>query len=235
MNGEMNKEGAKGLDAILEKGLQPLSVEAVKLAAQNDATLLDTRQPQEFTTGFVPGSVSIGLNVHFAEWAEQLISFDKPIVLIANAGEERESLVQLAKKGFSNLAGYLKGGFDAWKKAGEEIDMIIDVEADELAMDIPFDEKLLVLDVRKPVEYASGHVKDALNIPLDELADPMNIANIEEDQNVYIHCDSGNRSVTAASLLKRHGLHNLRNIVGGWDKIKDEGKIEKEKENTNLN
>jgi rhodanese-related sulfurtransferase len=235
MNAEINKESFEGQDAVLQKGLQPLSVEAVKQAAQNDVTLLDTRQPQEFTTGFIPGSISIALDGHFAECATQLISFQKPIVLIANAGEEKESLVQLARIGFSNFAGHLEGGFETWQKAGEEIDIIIDVEADELAMDIPFDEKLLVLDVRKPAEYAGGHVKNALNIPLYELTDTMIIASIEEDQNVYVHSDSGYRSVIAVSLLKRHGLHNLRNIVGGWNKIKEENKIEKEKEITNLN
>ncbi|MCU7551702.1 rhodanese-like domain-containing protein [Chitinophagaceae bacterium LB-8] len=234
MNEELNKED-KNLGPVVQKGLQPLSVEAVKIAAQNDATLLDTRQPQEFTMGFIPGSISIGLDEHFAEWANQLISYDKPIVLIANAGEERESLAQLAELGFTNFAGYLQGSIAAWQKAGEEIDIIIDVEADELAMDIPFDERLVVIDVRRPVEFAGGHVKDALNIPLDELADTVSIASIEEDQNIYIHCDSGYRSVIAASLLKRQGLHNLRNVLGGWDKIRDEDRIEKEKENTNLN
>jgi hydroxyacylglutathione hydrolase len=235
MNAEINKEGNKNLETAVQNGMKPLSVEAVKTALQNEATLLDTRQPDEFTSGFIPGSISIGLDEHFAEWATQLISFEKPIVLITNAGQERESLVQLAKLGFSNFAGYLQGSFEAWQNAGEEIDIIIDVEADELAMDIPFDEKLLVLDVRKPAEYAGGHIKDALNIPLDELADTVNIASIEDDQNVYIHCGSGYRSVIAASLLKRQGIHNLRNVLGGWDKIKDEKKIEKEREKTNLN
>lgn len=235
MNEEINKKDNETLDAVVQKGLQPLSVEAVKIAVQNDATLLDTRQPSEFTTGFIPGSINIGLDQRFDEWAPQLISFDKPLILIANTGEERQSLAQLAKLGYSKFAGYLQDSFEAWKKAGEEIDIIIDVEADELAMDIQFDEKILVLDVRKPAEYAGGHVKDALNIPLDELADPVSIASIEEDQNVYIHCGSGYRSVIAASLLKRQGLHNLRNVLGGWEKIKDENKIEKGKEKTNLN
>lgn len=235
MNAEINKGKNENLNEVVQKGMQPLSVAAVKIAMQNNATLLDTRQPHEFTMGFVPGSISIGLDEYFAEWAPQLIPFDRPIVLIAQEGEAEESWLQLAKLGFTNFAGYLQGSFDAWQKAGEEIDIIIDVEADELAMDIPFDEKLLVVDVRKPAEFAGGHVKDALNIPLDELADTVSIASIEEDQNVYIHSETGYRSVIAASLLKRHGLHNLRNVVGGWDKIKEENKIEKEQEKTNLN
>jgi rhodanese-related sulfurtransferase len=133
------------------------------------------------------------------------------------------------------VAGYLQGGFEAWVAAGEPIDLIIDVEADELAMDIPFDENLVVLDVRKPAEFADGHVKDARNIPLDELIDPAAMAQIEDEQNVYVHCAGGYRSVIAVSLLKRQGIHNLRNVVGGWARIKEQENIETVKENSVLN
>jgi hydroxyacylglutathione hydrolase len=129
----------------------------------------------------------------------------------------------------------VEGGFEAWKAAGEETDLIINIEADELAMDIPFDDKLVILDVRKPAEFAEGHVKDALNIPVNDLTDPLNIASFEEDQNIYVHCQGGYRSMIATSLLKREGIHNLRNIVGGYNKIKEEPKIKTEKEKSVLN
>jgi rhodanese-related sulfurtransferase len=61
------------------------------------------------------------------------------------------------------------------------------------------------------------------------------MANIEDDHNVYVHCAGGYRSVIAASLLKRQGIHNLRNVVGGWDKIKEQKKIEIDKEKSVLN
>ncbi len=141
----------------------------------------------------------------------------------------------MARVGFSNMAGFLQGGFEAWKTAGEPIDLVIDVEADEVAMDIPFDDKLVVIDVRKTVEYADGHVKDAVNIPLSTLTDPGSMANIEETDNLYIHCGSGFRSLIAASLLKRQGIHNLRNIVGGYNKLKNQPGIETEKDAAILN
>ena len=121
------------------------------------------------------------------------------------------------------------------KKAGEGIDMVINIEPDELAMDIPHDDKLVVIDVRREPEYADGHVKDALNIPLNNLTDPASMANIEEDQNLYLHCASGYRSIIAASLLKRQGIHNLYNVLGGWEKIRLEEKIKTEKESSVLN
>jgi hydroxyacylglutathione hydrolase len=235
INAKINKEGYESLDAVVEQGLKRLSIDEVKKAIKEDALLLDTRPADVFIQGFIPGSVFIGLEGRFAEWAGSLLPFDKPIILVNEAGKEKETIIRLARVGFSKVIGYVDGGFEAWKAAGEEIDMIIGIEADELAMDIPFDENLVVLDVRKPTEFADGHVKDALNIPLNDLSDPLNMAALEEDQNVYVHCQGGYRSVIAASLLKRQGFHNLRNVIGGWNKIKEQKKIQTEKEKSVLN
>jgi rhodanese-related sulfurtransferase len=155
--------------------------------------------------------------------------------LITEPGKEEETIVRLARVGFDNVEGYLRDGFEAWKNAGETIDIIIDVEADELAMDIPHDENLMVLDVRKENEFIEGHVKDAINFPLNNMTDVAQIAQLEENKNFYIYCGSGYRSLIAASLLKKHGYHNLRNVVGGWAKIKEQKNIKTEKEASVLN
>jgi rhodanese-related sulfurtransferase len=133
------------------------------------------------------------------------------------------------------MKGYLQGGFETWRQAGEAIDLIIDVEADELAMDIPFDSNLVVLDVRRETEFADGHVKDAINLPLNALADPASMVDLEERYNIYVYCGGGYRSIIATSLLKRQGIHNLRNVTGGWAKIKEQKGIEIKKENSVLN
>lgn len=236
INAKINKEGYDSLDGIIKQGMTELSVGDFKNKMKETGTIvLDTRKATEFTQGFVPGSISIGLEGRFAEWAGSLLQFDKPILIIAEPGLEKEAIIRLARVGFSLIGGHLAGGFEAWQKAGEETDMIIDIEADELAMDIPFDDNLVVLDVRRETEFGDGHVANALNIPLDELNDPAQIANFEETQNIYVHCGAGYRSVIAASLLKRQGIHNLRNVLGGWEKIKEQKKINIVKEDSILN
>lgn len=236
INAQINKEGYEDLNEVLEKGLKPLSIEEVKKKLEEgNVILLDTRQPEEFTQGFIPGFINIGLDGRFAEWAGSMLSFDKPIVFVTDEDKEKETIIRLARVGLSNVIGHVAGGFHAWLKSGEEIDMIINIEADELAMDIPFDDNLLILDVRKPAEFAEGHVKDALNIPLNELNNPLNMSAIEDEHNVYVHCAGGYRSVIAASLLKRQGIHNIRNVVGGWESIKEQGKIKTEKDSSVLN
>ncbi|HEV2830952.1 MAG TPA: MBL fold metallo-hydrolase [Hanamia sp.] len=235
VNAKINQEGYTNLEDVKSKGLTPLSIDEFKIKIKEDCIILDTRESTEFTTGFIPGSISIGLEGRFAEWAGSLLSFQQPIIFVAPEGKEEETLIRLARVGFDKIEGYLQGGFEAWKKASEKTDLIIDIEADELAMDLPFDEKLMVLDVRKPNEFAEGHVKGASNLPLNDMTDIAQIASLEEDQNIYIHCAGGYRSVIAASLLKRQGYHNVRNILGGFTAIKEEKGVPVEKEVAQLN
>jgi glyoxylase-like metal-dependent hydrolase (beta-lactamase superfamily II)/rhodanese-related sulfurtransferase len=236
INASINKEGYSSLDSILDKAMLPLSIHDFKAKLADNPIILDTRHPDQFMQGFVPGAINIGLNGRFAEWAGTLLPFTQPIILVTENGSEKESIVRLTRVGFEKIEGFLSGGFEAWQTQGENIDMIIDVEADELAMDLPFDENLVIVDVRRETEYANEHVKEAINIPLDQLTDPGSMANLDDHHNIYIHCASGYRSVIAASMIKRQGIHNIRNVVGGIEAIKGlPDKFEFEKEAAVLN
>jgi hydroxyacylglutathione hydrolase len=236
VNARINKEGYESLDEVMENGLKALELEMFKKWIHDDNTIcLDTRISNEFTEGFIPGSISIGLDGRFAEWAGSLLPFDKPFVLITDPGKEKESVVRLARVGFAQMCGYLDGGFETWKNSGEPVDLIVNIDADEFSMDLPFDPKLKVVDVRRETEFADGHVPAARNIPLETLTDPGTMAEFVDSDNIYIHCTSGYRSVIAASLFKRQGIHNLHNITGGWDEIKKLDGLEIVKENSVLN
>ena len=235
INAKINKEGYAALEGIVKSGLTALNITEFKNAVSQPKTcILDTRDANEFTKGFIPGSISIGLEGRFAEWAGAILPFDETILLVCDAGKEEESIIRLARVGFDKVKGFLDGGFEAWKQAGETVDLIIDIEADELAMDIPHDDNLVVIDVRKETEFADGHIKNAVNLPLNEMNDPGTMADIDERNNLYVHCAGGYRSVIASSLLKRQGFHNLRNVVGGWAQIKEQ-KIDIVKETSVLN
>jgi glyoxylase-like metal-dependent hydrolase (beta-lactamase superfamily II)/rhodanese-related sulfurtransferase len=235
INAKINKEGYDALKAVMEKSLRPISIPALKEKMKAEVLILDTRTANEFAEGFVPGSINIGLEGRFAEWAGSLLPFNEEIILVTAPGKEEESIVRLARVGFDNVSGYLEGGYEAWVTAGEERDLIITVEADELAMDLPHDENLVVVDVRKPAEYADGHVKGAVNLTLSDMTDPGNLAHFDDLHNLYVHCQGGYRSIIACSLLKREGIHNLRNVAGGFARIKEEKSIEIEQEKNVLN
>jgi hydroxyacylglutathione hydrolase len=230
INASINQKGYESIDEVKTNGTKALSLEEFKNLAKEDVIILDTRHATIFTQGFIPNSIFIGLEGRYAEWAGSLLSFDKKIILVTEPGKEEESVIRLSRVGFDKMVGYLNAGFEAWKNAGEKIDMIVDVEPDELIMDLPHDPNITVLDVRKEAEFGDGHLEEASNLPLAEMTDVTLLAQFEENENIYVHCAGGYRSVIAASILKKEGIHNIRNVVGGWAKIKEEegAKIKKE-------
>jgi len=236
VNARINKEGYESLGEIMEEGLKALSVSDFKVLVKDGETIcLDTRTAADFSEGFVPGSVNIGLDGRFAEWAGSLLPFDKPIILVTDPGKERETVIRLARVGFAQMRGYLDGGFPGWKSSGEPVDMVINVDADEFVMDIPFEKRLRIVDVRREAEFADGHVAGAMSLPLETLTDPGTMADFDDKDNIYIHCASGYRSMVAASLFKRQGIHNLHNVRGGWNEIKNLTGFDIEKEKSVLN
>jgi len=218
-NANINKSGYIQFDAIMEKALKGLSLNEFENDMANGAIIIDSRTPQEFEEGFIPKSLSIGLTGQYAIWAATLIDLQKPIVLVCDAGKERESILRLTRTGFENILGYLSGGFETWKLAGKPIDMVISIEPDELLMDAKFEKDIQIIDVRKPGEWESGHMPQAQHISLQELGDSAN--QFDKNKPYYIHCASGYRSMIAASLLKQNGITNIRNVSGGYNKIKE--------------
>lgn len=197
--------------------------------------ILDTREPTEFADGFITESMLICLDDQFNDWLANLIPSDKPMLLIIEPGMEQTASEYLSKSGQGPILGYLQGGFNTWKNEGEMFDMVITIEADEFAMDLPFDEKIVVVDVRSEDEYESGHVVDAINLPLTSMADPGSLALLEENENLYIYCSNGDHGIMAAAIMKKQGFHNLRTIVDGWNAIRQEKKIKTELSKEKLN
>jgi hydroxyacylglutathione hydrolase len=212
----INKQGYENIDTVVEKNKKALSVEQVEDAVRNGALVLDTRNPEVFEKGFVKGSLNIGLNGMYAIWVGTLIDINQPLILVTEPGKEEESIVRLARVGYEKIAGYIDGGFNAWKNAGKPIDSLPTISAEEFVKRVQAKGK--VLDVRKDNEYYAGHVKDAQHIPLDVLEN--NTEAIDKDSSVMIHCAGGYRSVIASSILKAQGFNNLIVVNGGWSKIK---------------
>lgn len=221
INAKINKDGYDSIDLIIKNGMRSLSLQDVKKEIAEDTILLDTRKSTVFTEGFIPSAINIGLEGRFAEWSATMLPFHSKIIILTDDGQEEETIIRLARVGFDKIIGYVKGGFESWKIANEPIDLIIDIDADELLMDLNYDYKMIVLDVRKELEFDNGHIKTALNIPLQSMTDLTNIAAFEDTDNIYIHCAGGYRSVIAASILKKQGIHNIRNILGGFDAAKN--------------
>ncbi|QHL86935.1 MBL fold metallo-hydrolase [Nibribacter ruber] len=219
LNVQMNKQGYANIADVLEKGLQALNPEAFEAAAnETGALVLDTRKPEDFAKGFIPNAVNIGIDGNFAPWVGTLIpDIKQQILLVTEEGREEEVVTRLARVGYDYTIGYLQGGFNAWQAAGKETDAIASISPQEFEQRYKRDGNLKVVDVRKPSEYQSEHVETASNAPLDYLNDYL--AEIPKDQQVYLHCAGGYRSMIAASILKARGYDNLVNVQEGFKGI----------------
>jgi hydroxyacylglutathione hydrolase len=222
LNVIMNIKGYESIDKVLERGQHALSPEAFEIAAnETSALILDTRDPQTFAKGFVPNSINIGIDGSFAPWVGAMIpDIKQEILLVTDEGREDEVITRLARVGYDYTIGYLKDGFEAWKKAGKEVDEIKSVSADDLAK-IMAKEKVNVLDVRKNSEYLSEHLTDATNTPLDFINDSM--MQVDKNKTYYVHCASGYRSMVFNSILRARGYDNLVDIDGGFNAMKESG------------
>lgn len=221
----MNIKGYESFDEVMERGAQALSPRAFDAAAnETEALVLDTRDAQKFSEGFIPNAINIGIDGNFAPWVGALIpDVKQQILLVTDPGREEEVITRLARVGYDHCIGYLEGGFDAWKNAGMEVDKIERVTAEQLAEIRAKNPKAPVIDVRKQSEYGSEHIMDVENAPLDSINESM--LSIPKDQTVYIHCAGGYRSMIFASILRARGFDNLVDVIGGFKAIKDSEKF----------
>lgn len=219
-NARLNKEGYESIDQVMQRGSQALSPDGFEAAVnETGALILDVRTANEFARGFIPNAINIGLDGQFAPWVGSLIpDLTQTIALVTPAGQEEETVRRLARVGYDQCIGYLAGGFDAWREAGREVDTIESISADDFAQRLTQSPSLSVVDVRKPSEFATEHVANADNRPLDTLNDHM--AAFNHDKPVYVHCAGGYRSMVANSILKARGFDNVINVEGGIGAIR---------------
>ncbi len=222
MNVAMNKGGYDSIDDVMDKGLNPISVEDFEsFAEETGALILDTRGAAEFHKGFIPNSINIGLKGDFAPWVGSLIVDVKhSVLLLWDKGTEEEVITRLSRVGFDHVLGYLKGGFESWKNSGKETDEVNRISPTEFAEKL--NENSKIIDVRKLTEYSAEHIDNAFNKPLDTISDW--VSTIDDSEHFFLHCAGGYRSMIAASILNSHGIRNFTEIEGGFNAIK---KIEK--------
>ena len=222
----MNIRGYESIDTVLERGAHALDPAAFEVAAnETDAVMIDTRDAEIFAEGFIPNSINIGINGNFAPWVGTLVpDIKQKILLVTQEGREEEVVTRLARVGYDYTIGYLKGGVDAWVNAGNQVDQIASVSADQMSERLQNDPSLVVLDVRKASEFDSEHVIGAENIPLDYIND--HLAQIDKNKTYFVHCAGGYRSMIFNSILKARGYDKLVDVKGGYKAIKQAGSIE---------
>lgn len=206
---EINRRGPALLTTA--PGLDPLTPDQVRALLADGAYVVDARPVTEFAAGHIPGAVSNPLRPAFATWLGWLLPADAPLVAVLGPGQDAADLAwQATKIGHDRLAGQLAGGTDAWRAAGGRTGMIELVTADRIGT-------RPVLDVRQDAEFTAGHIPGAGHRELGALATGGQAAT----DGTVVMCGHGERAMTAASLLARHGTRDLAVLTGGagdWTK-----------------
>jgi hydroxyacylglutathione hydrolase len=211
---EINRTGAPSLAELSRPAA--LTPEAVKKLVSEGALILDVRGAAEFGAGHVPGSINIGLAGQFAIWAGTLIAIGTPIVIVSDSEDKAwEAITRLARVGHETVKGYLAGGLAAWSDAGFEVANLPQISVAELNQKLNPQAGLQVIDVRRPPEYASGHVPHAITAPLQSLQKTFATLPVDPARPTAVICAGGYRSSAATSILRQHGFSNLFNVTGG--------------------
>ena len=210
---EINRSGARGLSEIVP----PKALSAKDVTAMRDAghVILDIRSAELFGAGHVAGSINIGLGGQFAMWAGSLLPMSSEIVIVAETSAQvDEALVRLARVGIENVRGYLIGDVDDWVRDGLSVSTIKQYSVNELRDRIASG-GLPVIDVRRPAEYAGGHVPGAFSFTLSGIDKHVSELPVDKNSETAVICAGGYRSSAAASMLEKHGFTKLINISGG--------------------
>lgn len=220
-NAMLNKLGYDSVHFVMEQGVKALSLEAFDQEVEAGALILDTRLKDEFSEGFIPDSVFVGLEGNFASWVGTVVpDIAQRIVLVTdNAQKAEEAVKRLARVGYDYAVGYLEGGFEAWKNAGRKVNTVNGITSEAFAE--MHSGAIKVADVRKPTEWEAEHVEGSVNFPLNFIND--NMFDLDREETWYVHCKSGYRSLIATSLMMKNGYKNVIDIKGGFDAIATTG------------
>jgi glyoxylase-like metal-dependent hydrolase (beta-lactamase superfamily II)/rhodanese-related sulfurtransferase len=214
----MNIKGYESLDTIMDRATTGYSPEAFEAVAnETGALVLDTRNADVFSKGFIPNSINIGLVGSFAQWVGEMIpDVKQAILLVTDEDKQEEAITRLSRVGYDNTVGYLKGGFKAWKSSGKDVESTQRISASDLEQAMVQDPPI-VFDVRKKSEFDSEHMIGAINVPLNEIN--QHLAQFPKEDYFALYCGGGYRSMIASSILKQRGWDNFADVPGGFADI----------------
>ena len=209
----LNSQERPTLDQALAAGMKPLSLDELLRLRDAGAQILDTRDPSEFASTHLAGSINIGLVGSYATWAGTILNREHPIVIVADPGWENDAAVRLGRIGFDHVAGYLKDGLRSLNLRPELMTTTEHVSPEFAAELLASAEPPLAVDVRAASEREIKSIAGSVGIPLNRLAE--SLEKLPKDRPLLLYCAGGYRSSIAASLLQRSGFDRVSEIAGG--------------------
>jgi rhodanese-related sulfurtransferase/glyoxylase-like metal-dependent hydrolase (beta-lactamase superfamily II) len=209
----LNSKERPTLDQALTREVNPLTLDHALALKEVGAQLLDTRDPAEFAAAHLAGSINVGLAGQYATWAGSVLSRDRPIVIIADPGREREAALRLGRIGFDHVVGYLDGGLASLAARSDLMATTERVSPALAAELLAGPHAPLVVDVRSAKEHEQKHIAGSISLPLTHLTE--RVGELPQNRPLLVHCAGGYRSSVAASILQEKGFSQLQELAGG--------------------
>jgi hydroxyacylglutathione hydrolase len=200
----------------------PLRITARDIAARlaEGAPIVDTRTATEFGERHAASTVNIPHKKSFLNWAGALLPYDRDLFLIVPDGDQQSIIDELSLIGLDRIGGvYGLRSLSDLESAGIELRATPQMAIGALTQRTGRNGQV-VLDVRAPDEWEHGHIPGAMHIPLGSLLSRLD--EIPKDAEVAVHCQGGNRSAIAASILEKNGIA-ASNVAGGFSEWKRSG------------
>jgi hydroxyacylglutathione hydrolase len=208
----LNQQGPPPLGVLAEP--PPLRVEDFARAHDAGAVVVDCRSPEAFGGGHIPRAINVGNGPSFPTWAGSVVPAERPLVLVLETASDLWDVCwSLLRIGYDLPKGWLAGGMYAWRTSGKPLAALPQWTVHDLRRHLEHDRALIVLDVRQPQEWTSGHIAQARHITGAQL--PQRAGELPMDRPIAVVCSSGYRSSVAASLLARRGHSRVVNVLGG--------------------
>ncbi len=196
--GPANTAGARAIDLT-----KPEIVDAQELRRRLEGGewLVDLRNRSAFAAGHLPGTLNFGVDGAFATYLGWLIPWGTPVTLLGDTPDQiADAQRELVRIGIDRPAAAATGTPLDWTDG--PLESLQRASFADLAH-VLHHRPVIVLDVRRRLEWAESHVVGAVHLPLHELLD--RIGDVPAGE-VWVHCGAGYRASIAASILLRHGL-----------------------------
>jgi hydroxyacylglutathione hydrolase len=195
--------------------LPTFDLDAVARAQAEGTVVVDARPADQFASGHLRGSINVGLDGRFAEYAGDVLRPGQSVIVVTEPGLEREARVRLARIGFDHVIGAL---VDVAEQLADRPDLVTPaphMTATELEAWCREEPDLQIVDVRNPSERFVGSIDGSINLPLPTLLD--RLGDLDPRRPTLVYRAGGYRSATAASLLRSKGFATVAELLGGYN------------------
>lgn len=219
---KLNQRGAvEDYDRLVDSCSSRLSIRDLPLVIGEVGVIIDTRKIDDLESGFIVGSINIGLRSSFSTWVRHFVSPNSRILLIADDREADECIGRLIRIGYLNIKGHV-----SIARGTELQDM--QLRLDKLRCIQPqgiknfvYNKHHEILDIREPSEVESRRLPHSMQIPLSTLIAAYK--QIPTDKQLFVLCNRGKKSAIAVTWLASRGFSNLTILKGGVKQLEQDG------------